>query len=332
MAAEARKFAERLERGIRAGGRSSGTSGSPAPRPTAGWPAASRRPRRTGTPWPPRSSCSPISISLRAADPATREDRLMKRSVRSWSRRLACVLGLAARAVGLVAVDRTGPAARTVGPARPATVLVRIPPGMTLAAAADTLAARGLLADRRCSAAGGPADRAGPRPAGRPLRTAPRSFAPGTAGDLTSGPAVQVQVTIPEGLDADEIAAILAEALGCVPARFPGGGRLPGRGAAWRRGLLDRSAGGRSRFPAGRRVGPAPARFRWCEGYLAPDTYLFAEGTGAATVARSPGRDPAGPAGFGAGRRRRPRPIADLTPHELLTLASIVEAEARLRR
>jgi UPF0755 protein len=72
-----------------------------------------------------------------------------------------------------------------------------------------------------------------------------------------------------------------------------------------------------------------PRRFRWCEGYLAPDTFLFAEGTDAASAARFLVETQwarmdsvlAGGAFPGVAGRSR---------HEILTLASIVEAEARI--
>lgn len=250
------------------------------------------------------------------------------RLTRGWAGRLAAVtlvMGLAAGAAAWWAWRAwTGG-----GAAGEPAVLVTIPPGMTLGAAADTLVARGLLRDRRVLLAGA-------RLTGqdRSLRAGIYELRPGTSArellaDLTRGLSVQVKVTIPEGLEARAVAGILAEQLGFGADRFLAAadslvraealkGRLLGgaEGAAAYDSLLHRASSD------GRRV------FRWSEGYLAPDTYLFGAGTAAAEaaahlVATQLARLDSLQAQAGVGNALLG------TPHQLLTLASIVEAEAR---
>jgi len=211
-----------------------------------------------------------------------------------------------------------------------ATVQVRIPQGMTLTAAADSLSAAGLLKHPTVFLIG--AKLTGKTRALRaglyelPQGASPREL----LWAVTSGTAVQVKVTIPEGLDADNVADILAGALGfsrddfltvadslVIAAARQGQLLRPGQSAAGHDSLL---AGESARHPR---------RFRWCEGHLACDTFLFAEGTEAATAAQFlvstqwarmdslfAGSPAAAELGF--------------APLDLLTLASIVEAEARL--
>ena len=224
----------------------------------------------------------------------------------------------------------TGP-----GPAGPddeagrTAIMVRIPQGMTFGAAADTLVARGLLANRQTLLVGA-------RLSGqaRNLRAGLYELAYGQSprdllDDLTSGRSVHVAVTIPEGLDGREIAAIVAPAFGFGPERF-----LAVADSIARQDVVDRDlATGPAvtrldDLVAASRQPGAPRPFHWCEGLLAPDTYHFAEGSDAPTVAaflvetqltrlrRAVARAAGGPNG-------------DLTPLELATLASIVEAEAR---
>jgi len=212
---------------------------------------------------------------------------------------------------------------------RPATALVRIPPGMSLGAAADTLVSRGLLGDRRVLLAGA-------RLTGRErgLRaglfsltytSSPRDL----LTDLTSGLAVQVRFTIPEGLTAEETATLVAQAMG-----FPADVFLAQADSLTRGELASADRMGTDTAAAyeallGASGPPVVHTLRWSEGYLAPDTYLFAEGTDAAAVAAHlvetqfarldaawTLRDPGGTSRV-------------TTAHGLLTLASIVEAEAR---
>jgi UPF0755 protein len=225
----------------------------------------------------------------------------------------------------------TGPGPRPApAPGSAATIQVRIPQGMTLTAAADSLAAAGLVKHPTVFLLGAKltgkarAVRAG-------LYELPRGASPrDILRMLTSGTAVQVKVTIPEGLDAEQVAALLAEALGFPAEEFLAvadslvmaaatEGRLlgPGRSVAAHDSLLTEQSVHH------------PRRFRWCEGHLAPDTFLFAEGSDPPTVAR-----------FLVTTQwarldsvMAASPVAvdlELARQDLLTLASIVEAEARL--
>ncbi|MEN8007234.1 MAG: endolytic transglycosylase MltG [Candidatus Krumholzibacteriota bacterium] len=220
-----------------------------------------------------------------------------------------------------------GPAATSDGQA---TTLVRITNGMTLTTAADTLVSHGVLKQAKVLLAG-----ARLTGKGRSLRAGLYKLTYGVSPRdllqiLTTGSAVQIRVTLPEGLAAEEMAVILAAALGfgsddflaaadsVVMAAAGEGGLLPGdaRAVAGHDSLLSAESNRHPRL------------FRWCEGHLAPDTFHFSEGTSAAVAAgflvkaqwarldsvldASAGTD--GP---------------DFSRQELLTLASIVEAEAR---
>ncbi|HOX25039.1 MAG TPA: endolytic transglycosylase MltG [Candidatus Krumholzibacteria bacterium] len=210
-------------------------------------------------------------------------------------------------------------------PAAPATILVRVAPGATLRSVAADLHGRGLLAYPRLwliVARLTGRDRA--------LQVGRYAISPGASprellAAFLAGRPLPVVVTLPEGQEAPVLAAVLADSLGLaagdilacadslVTARLDS--YLP---AAARSRLHDAIAGnGR---PAGRLL-------HWCEGYLAPDTYHFAEGTDAFTVARTV-------VGLQFSRLDSVAdlrdPIArDYSLHELLSLASIVEAEAR---
>ncbi|MFN2370738.1 MAG: endolytic transglycosylase MltG [Candidatus Krumholzibacteriia bacterium] len=235
-------------------------------------------------------------------------------------RRLGAGLAVVVAAgLGLVAwawLAWTGAGGAAGGPP----VLVTIPPGMPLVAAADTLAARGLLEHRRLFLLGA-------RLAGRDraLQAGLYELAPGLSArrlleDLTSGRTVRVRVTVPEGLDADQTALLVAGVFG-----FPAEAFLAAADS------LVAAAAAPLGLPAGYadlladESAQRPRTFRLGEGYLAPDTYVFAAGSGPAAVADH----------LVATQRRRLVAAAAvardsaLTPHALLTLASIVEAEAR---
>ena len=219
------------------------------------------------------------------------------------------------------------------------TVLLRIHPGMTLSVAADSLAEYGLLRDRSAFLLGA-------RLTGqdRGLRAGLFEIAQGLSprdllSELTSGLAVQVKVTVPEGLGAVEVAGILSTTLG-----FSGEEFLAAADSLARREILERKLLGDSGQPAGSPAddqrflvmdslleGSAAAglrRLHWCEGYLAPDTYQFGEGTSAASAA----------AHLIEVQMKRLRTAFEaqspsghsFTHHELLTLASLVESESRL--
>ncbi|MBU2502071.1 endolytic transglycosylase MltG [bacterium] len=211
-------------------------------------------------------------------------------------------------------------------------VRLDVPAGATWAAAADTLVARGLLRDARILTTG-------VRLTGRDrdLKAGLYDLAYGQSvrdmvAGLTSGSTVRIRVTIPEGWDAVRTARAVGEAMGFPPERFLAAADSLVRRRARDAGLL----GGAQAVAAYDSIlaGESETQgrpFHWCEGYLAPDTYLFGAGTGAETVAghliatqlQRLAETPA---------RREGGPTAGWTPHQLLTLASIVEAEARQDR
>ncbi len=253
-------------------------------------------------------------------------------------KRFAAVAG-AAVLLGVLAVlwawhlwTGPGPAGSPAGisPEVRGTTLIRISSGMTLTAATDTLAARGLLKHPKVLLAG-----ARMTGKGRSLRAGLYKLTYGASPRdllqaLTTGAAIQIKVTLPEGLAAVEMAGILATALGFAADDFLAAADSLVRDAA----MEDALPGGDSRAVAVHDSLLAaesirhPRTFRWCEGHLAPDTFLFAEGTSAPAAA-----------GFlvktqwarldsvlsEANKAEGP----DLTRQDLLTLASIVEAEAR---
>ena len=153
---------------------------------------------------------------------------------------------------------------------------LRITPGMTLRAAADTLAGRGLMKGTRIFLLGA-------RLSGmdRGLKAGAYEVAFGLSprellAALTGGSTVQVRVTIPEGLDVEETAAILADAMGFDPGIFLAtADSLAGL-------VVPTELSGRLDAESP----DLPRRFHPAEGFLAPDTYLFGEGTSAAAAAR----------------------------------------------
>ncbi|HPF71012.1 MAG TPA: endolytic transglycosylase MltG [Candidatus Krumholzibacteria bacterium] len=200
--------------------------------------------------------------------------------------------------------------------------LVPITPGLTLSAAADTLQARGLLAHRRVFLLG-----ARLNGQDRGLRAGLYELAPGLSprellAILTSGRSVQAKVTVTEGLDAEEVAAAVAAVF-----PFAAGAFLAAADSV----VLARAAAGElAGWPAGyvdlvRAESDRRARtLHVAEGYLAPDTYVFALDSPPAAVAahlvQTQLQRLAAVGAAGAGGR---------SPHEILVLASIVEAEAR---
>ena len=211
-----------------------------------------------------------------------------------------------------------------------ATTLVRISNGMTLTTAADTLVARGILKNANVLLTG-----ARVTGKGRSLRAGLYKLAYGVSPRdlllaLTTGSAVQIKVTLPEGLAAEEMALILSTALGFEPDRFLAAADSLVMAVALEGGLLK----GDSRAVAfhdsilSDESSRHPRMFRWCEGHLAPDTFHFAEGTTAASAAAFLVKTQwarldsvlAAPEGNGE---------PGFSRLELLTLASIVEAEAR---
>lgn len=246
----------------------------------------------------------------------------------------AVLLGLLILTVVWFQWTGPGPSAVRTGDSTPepgASVLVRISAGMTLRAAADTLAARGLLKNPTVLVAG-----ARILGKGRDLKAGLYDLPFGASardllGAVTTGAGVQVKVTIPEGLAAEEIAFIVAEALDFDPEDFLAAADSIVAAGAQRGGLLPGAGPTAAEYDSLLAAESArnPRRFHWCEGHLAPDTFLFSAGT-----------DPARAADFLVTTQwaRLDSILADpgfhketgLAPQELVTLASIVEAEARL--
>lgn len=219
------------------------------------------------------------------------------------------------------------------GPSAPAgvtSVQVRIPQGMTLTAAADILVQEGLLKHRQALLIG-----ARLTGQGRGLRTGLYDLAYGQSArdlltDLTTGLSVQVVMTIPEGLDSGEIANIVETTLGFAPDRFIAVADSLTRSLVAKHQLLG-PKGRVSAFDSllvQASAGALTRTFHWCEGLLAPDTYHFAEGSDPVMVAtfllttQIDRLEQAVDQGRGGMN-------AHLTPMELLTLASVVETEAR---
>ncbi len=222
--------------------------------------------------------------------------------------------------IGGPGAPRPGPPYRTVS----------VPAGMTFRALVDTLAARRLVRHAvilRAAARLGRHDRrlrAG-------IYTVPAGLSPRDLLALfTEGKAVLVRVTLPEGEEAEASADRVAAGVGCDAGRFLAAADSIARAdLSGRRFLGDPAHAGR--LEGVDRAGPGPGgRPRhWCEGYLGPDTYLFAPGTPARAAA-------AAIVNLGVARAEQvardagPHVAAlGLSPHDLVTLASIVEAEAR---
>jgi len=136
---------------------------------------------------------------------------------------------------------------------------------------------------------------------------------------------VPVVVTLPEGLQARELAAVLADSLRLDAAEIlaacdalVAGGADTLMTANERARLAELL--GTGNLPPGRRL-------HWCEGYLAPDTYHFAVQIDAQAVAQAV-------VGLQLERLQQARALpwpasVQSSPHALLTLASIIETEAR---
>lgn len=207
--------------------------------------------------------------------------------------------------------------------------LLNISRGMTLRAAADTLETRGLIRDARVLLLGA-------RLTGRDreLRAGLYHLEPGLAprdllDNLTSGSTVQIKVTLAEGLDARQMADILGPALGFSADRFLAMADSMVRERVVAANILPPGLS-RARLDSllGLPAGGIPRIFHWCEGYLAPDTYLFGAGAGPLTVADhliSTQMARIDSALVLAGTESR----AFASGHQLLVLASIVESEAR---
>ena len=213
-----------------------------------------------------------------------------------------------------------------VGP-RYATQHVRVPTGMTLSALADTLQARGLLRHRQVLLAGARLNGKGSR-----LQAGLFAVAPGLPVrdllDLFTKPGLPpLRVTIPEGLDAAQTARLLAGELGFDATSFLDAANRA-TGAAWRErgGAAGAAACARLDSILVAEAVRSARVFPRCEGYLAPDTYFFAEDTSPAAAAERLVATQFARLDSVLAGPRSPA-AAGLSPHQLLTLASIIEAE-----
>ncbi len=210
-------------------------------------------------------------------------------------------------------------------PADAEPVQVLVAPGATWRQVASILHERGLLEHQRLLVIGA-------RLSGceRRLKTGRFSLPPGASPRdllriLCRGRPAPVVVTLPEGLEAAALAAILADSL-----------QLDAAAILAAADALIASAADTLMLPAERarlaaiireETRPDGRPLRWCEGYLAADTFHFAPWTDTAAVVQTV-------VGLQLQRLGRARaealwPAREFSPHALLTLASLVEAEAR---
>jgi UPF0755 protein len=183
------------------------------------------------------------------------------------------------------------------------TVRVSIPPGSSFGAAIDSLDRAGVISSPKLFGL-----YASARGRDRDLKAGTYAFEPGTSWNgvldaLTRGKGLVHTVTIPEGFALTSIAPLLGKALS-VPA--------------------DSVMAAASDTALRRRLDvPTPT----LEGYLFPDTYTFAEGTSPEEAVRM----------LVAQFERVWKPEWDarlqeltMSRHDIMTLASIIEKEARL--
>ena len=203
---------------------------------------------------------------------------------------------------------------------------VRIPAGAGPAAIADTLVARGLLDHPRIFLLGCRVQGLDRRlKAGRyalPYGSSPRDL----ARLLVAGRSELLRVTVPEGLGVREVAARLGGTFSWSQSEFLDAAEQEVATAMARRGWL----------PAGSSVSTlrdrleGESQFRThsiAEGYLFPETYLWDEGISASGAARELVGACLDTLATVLGERSVDDRSASLTPHEIMVLASIVEAE-----
>ncbi|MEZ4417813.1 MAG: endolytic transglycosylase MltG [Gemmatimonadota bacterium] len=201
-------------------------------------------------------------------------------------------------AVGVLAVSTLACHDAGQGPE----VHVTVPPGSPFVAVVDTLAARGLVSNPLLFRVYAKARSAEAR-----VRSGRYAFHEGDGwgrvlDDLVAGRVQTVTLTIPEGFTLKQMAPRIAELSETSP-------------AAALDALSDPQAHTRYSVP-----GPG------LEGYLFPDTYRFASGTALSGVIETmAGRYRA----FWTAERRARLNAVGLSEAELVTLASIVQAEAR---
>jgi len=182
-------------------------------------------------------------------------------------------------------------------------VLVTVPPGASFATVADTLTSRGLVSHPRLFTL-----LARVRKLDRGIRAGSYAFQPGSSWstlleDLVTGRVITIGITIPEGFTLAQMASRLTPVTGLSADSILV--VLRADSAAALRNL------------------PGPG----LEGYLFPDTYRFAEGTRLDEVVgvmirryRSAWTP----------RREARREELGMTEREIVTLASIIQAEARV--
>ena len=214
-------------------------------------------------------------------------------------------------------------------PGRGATL--RVPAGATLAETADSLVEAGLLERRRVFILGARLS-GGDRGIKAGLYEIPAGLSPRDLLDLlVAGATVRIRLTIPEGTTAVETARIVETVLDIPAGAFLAAADSVSR----RRAAAEAESGGapltfRIPEPGPDRGLSRPGGFHPCEGYLFPETYSFAEGVAAAEVAAVlVDQAFATFRVLFAGRETGPDGV-DLRPHDIVTLASIVEAETPL--
>ena len=207
------------------------------------------------------------------------------------------------RLTGLVSVAAAAAFVLTVAPPMSGPPLrVVVPPGASLGQVVDSLAAHGVVRASGLFEIYARARGAAPRiKAGHYAIPAPSSWS-SVVRRLTRGEVITQPMTVPEGFTLAQIAPRIAQLSG-VPADSVD--------------ALLRSAELAERLEV-----PGPG----LEGYLFPDTYLFASGVRPETVvAAMVGRYRA----VWTPERRARLDALELTEREAVTLASIVQAEAR---
>jgi UPF0755 protein len=184
---------------------------------------------------------------------------------------------------------------------KPARVI--LPPGASFAAVTDSLAAHGVISDRRWFKL-----LARVRGVERSVHAGVYEFPAGSSswtvlGMLAKGKKAALRFTVPEGLTIQEVAALAADRLGIPEKSF--------------------IAAARDSVAAGRLLGMAVPSF---EGFLRPETYILPADINATELVRL----------MAEGFRAAWRPEWDarldsleMSRLELVTLASIVEGEAR---
>lgn len=185
----------------------------------------------------------------------------------------------------------------------PPEIVLQVSPGAPFGAVVDTLEARGLVGRPLLFRI-----YARLRGADRRIRSGTYAFAPGApwhriVDDLTAGRIVMETLTIPEGFTVRRIAPRIADVVEAPPDTVL-------------RRLRDPRLADSLDVP-----GPT------LEGYLFPDTYRFGRGTPVRTIVRtmvSRYREIWTPA------RRARLDSLDMTERELVTLASVVQAEGRV--